>query len=640
MEKKSPTLKRVTPSPDLDSSVPITFVVSTDGSLDISHLGVSKISERQLKNSVDSAKVLSINLSHNKFVSLDFLKLFTNCHTVDASNNQLKRLLYFAFLKRTLKHLNVSHNRITDVERFLSFMTQLDFLDLSFNSLSVFPSINDLQKLSILDLSNNQITHLPPLKSLLNLKTLKMNSNNVTTLNTLSNALPTSLITFEIAENQIQDLTEVSYLKNLPNLVQFSFHGNPAVGEVQKYNYRPYIVSKQLNIEAIDGSTVSDDERLVAEHLHIHKKISPLVPGEGKHALLVSLLEAESPKDESLVLTPKMMAVRHEFLMNKSMDLSNTTPGRDVGAVQMVSNHIADESTVILPPMKFSRYSVSNIFSTDEMSGSSNSTVVMSESLSQILDLQCPIIADQRMDRADSAPTMETFTAISTPSPMKEPEAPPTTKLQFVNQQSPTQSWTKIIKEPPLSSRVHEKTEGEEDLVNQSTDVMNRSFSHLPGISSNSRNLMNGTEYAEMKAEIQELKAVNNKLINEMNELKKKMNAVGQPMNHLQLLLPMPTDLRISKFNKSLVLKWKTAVPVQPVITSFAAYIDGKYIGTIPGNSISATINGNLQPGQVIGLEAISPMGVHSVRAEYVYEPNDDKENVFAEVLPASSRTV
>ena len=123
-----------------------------------------------------------------------------------------------------------------------------------------------------------------------------------------------------MSENLVTDLTEITYLKGLPNLEDFCFASNPAVlPPNNQFNYRPYIVSKQLNLKMINDVEVSDEERLIAEHLHINKKISPLGPGEGNHAVLVKLLEIESPLDHPLeTLTPTHPSLRAvRFLISK-----------------------------------------------------------------------------------------------------------------------------------------------------------------------------------------------------------------------------------------------------------------------------------------------------------------------------------
>ena len=113
------------------------LLVSEDGHLDVSNNGLTRISDRQMKSVQNLSSVVSLNASRNKFTVIDFLKLIPNCRCVDASDNQIKRLLTFIQLKKSLEVLDVSYNQISTTEHFLSQLTQLKALSIHHNSLTV-----------------------------------------------------------------------------------------------------------------------------------------------------------------------------------------------------------------------------------------------------------------------------------------------------------------------------------------------------------------------------------------------------------------------------------------------------------------------------------------------------------------------
>ena len=116
----------------------------------------------------------------------------------------------------------------------------------------------------------------------------------ITSLRFAAEALPKSVAILSLAENELQDLTEVSHLYHLPALEQLSVMNNPAVicgalGVLEvdphrrsassvpppthpspvnaDFDYRSYVINWCLNLKILDGAVVTKKESLKAEWL-------------------------------------------------------------------------------------------------------------------------------------------------------------------------------------------------------------------------------------------------------------------------------------------------------------------------------------------------------------------------------------
>ncbi|XP_069827190.1 centrosomal protein of 97 kDa isoform X2 [Dendropsophus ebraccatus] len=194
-----------------------------------------------------------------------------------------------------LRVLNLPHNSIGYVEG-LKDLVHLEWLNLAGNNLKVIDQINHCTSLQHLDLSDNNISQIGDLSKLLGLKTLLLHGNNITSLRTASTSLPQNLSILSLAENEIRDLNEVSFLAGLSELEQLSIMNNPCVmatPSIPGFDYRPYIVSWCLNLKVLDGYIVSQKESLKAEWLYSQGKGRSYRPGQ--HVPLVQYLASVCP---------------------------------------------------------------------------------------------------------------------------------------------------------------------------------------------------------------------------------------------------------------------------------------------------------------------------------------------------------
>ncbi|NXE12021.1 CEP97 protein, partial [Lophotis ruficrista] len=233
-------------------------------------------------------------LDKNQIIKLEHLEKCRNLMQLSVANNRLVRMMGVAKLTK-LRVLNLPHNSIGYVEG-LKDLVHLEWLNLAGNNLKAIEQINSCLSLQHLDLSDNNIAQLGDLSKLVSLKTLLLHGNIITSLRTAPVCLPPNLTVFSLAENEIRDLNEVSFLASLRQLEQLSIMNNPCVmatPSIPGFDYRPYIVSWCLNLKVLDGYVISQKESLKAEWLYSQGKGRSYRPGQ--HVQLVQYLATVCP---------------------------------------------------------------------------------------------------------------------------------------------------------------------------------------------------------------------------------------------------------------------------------------------------------------------------------------------------------
>ncbi|XP_030331810.1 centrosomal protein of 97 kDa isoform X1 [Strigops habroptila] len=233
-------------------------------------------------------------LDKNQIIKLEHLEKCRNLMQLSVANNRLVRMMGVAKLTN-LRVLNLPHNSIGYVEG-LKDLVHLEWLNLAGNNLKAIEQINSCLSLQHLDLSDNNIAQLGDLSKLKLLKTLLLHGNIITSLRTAPVCVPQNLTVFSLAENEIRDLNEVSFLTSLRQLEQLSIMNNPCVmatPSIPGFDYRPYIVSWCLNLKVLDGYVISQKESLKAEWLYSQGKGRSYRPGQ--HVQLVQYLATVCP---------------------------------------------------------------------------------------------------------------------------------------------------------------------------------------------------------------------------------------------------------------------------------------------------------------------------------------------------------
>ncbi|KAK6487096.1 centrosomal protein of 97 kDa-like isoform X1 [Huso huso] len=254
-------------------------------------------------------------LDKNQIIKLEHLEKCKELMQLSVANNRLVRMMGVAKLTN-LRVLNLPNNSIGYVEG-LKDLGHLEWLNLAGNNIKVIDQINSCVALKHLDLSDNNISQIGDLSKLPSLKTLLLHGNIITTLRTVPIHLPTGLNILSLAENEICDLNEVSFLTSLSELEQLSIMSNPCVmatPSLPGYDYRPYIVSWCLSLKILDGYIVSQKEGLKAEWLYSQGKGRLYRPGQ--HIQLVQYLASVCP----LSSTPALQSAEDaklEKILNK-----------------------------------------------------------------------------------------------------------------------------------------------------------------------------------------------------------------------------------------------------------------------------------------------------------------------------------
>ncbi|XP_004606797.2 centrosomal protein of 97 kDa [Sorex araneus] len=240
-------------------------------------------------------------LDKNQIIKLENLEKYRRLIQLSVANNRLVRMMGVAKLTQ-LRVLNLPHNSIGYVEG-LKELVHLEWLNLAGNNLKAMEQINCCTALQHLDLSDNNIPQIGDLSKLISLKTLLLHGNIITSLRLAPAYLPRGLAILSLAENEIRDLNEISFLASLTELEQLSIMNNPCVmatPSIPGFDYRPYIVSWCLNLRVLDGYVISQKESLKAEWLYSQGKGRAYRPGQ--HIQLVQYLATVCPLSSALGL--------------------------------------------------------------------------------------------------------------------------------------------------------------------------------------------------------------------------------------------------------------------------------------------------------------------------------------------------
>ncbi|XP_074218603.1 centrosomal protein of 97 kDa isoform X2 [Camelus bactrianus] len=245
--------------------------------------------------------VHTLILDKNQIIKLENLEKCKQLIQLSVANNRLVRMMGVAKLTQ-LRVLNLPHNSIGYVEG-LKELVHLEWLNLAGNNLKAMEQINSCTALQHLDLSDNNIPQIGDLSKLVSLKTLLLHGNIITSLRMAPAYLPRCLAILSLAENEIRDLNEISYLASLTELEQLSIMNNPCVmatPSIPGFDYRPYIVNWCLNLRVLDGYVISQKESLKAEWLYSQGKGRAYRPGQ--HIQLVQYLATICPLSSALGL--------------------------------------------------------------------------------------------------------------------------------------------------------------------------------------------------------------------------------------------------------------------------------------------------------------------------------------------------
>nr|XP_014331961.1 PREDICTED: centrosomal protein of 97 kDa isoform X2 [Bos mutus] len=295
------------------------------------------------------ADIHTLILDKNQIIKLENLEKCKRLVQLSVANNRLVRMMGVAKLTQ-LRVLNLPHNSIGYVEG-LKELVHLEWLNLAGNNLKAMEQINTCTSLQHLDLSDNNIPQIGDLSKLVSLKTLLLHGNIITSLRMAPAYLPRCLAILSLAENEIRDLNEVSFLASLTELEQLSIMNNPCVmatPSIPGFDYRPYIVSWCLSLRVLDGYMISQKESLKAEWLYSQGKGRAYRPGQ--HIQLVQYLATVCPLTSTLGLQTAEDAKLEKILSKQRFhqrQLMNQSHNEESSPVESRASLVPEHSSPI-----------------------------------------------------------------------------------------------------------------------------------------------------------------------------------------------------------------------------------------------------------------------------------------------------
>ncbi|XP_003241236.1 centrosomal protein of 97 kDa [Acyrthosiphon pisum] len=340
----------------------------TDNSL----LDLSSQELRKLPKNENSHIIKVLDMRKNCLQKLENVEQFTELNELIASHNQMMRMYTVAKLSKLVK-LDLSNNHLMSIEG-LRDLINLSSLNLSNNKIKIIEHLSTNVNLVHIDLSFNSISYITNLSHLLKLERLFLHSNNICHLTNCQHFLPVNLLTLTLANNNLNDLNEISQLCRLGLLREITLTGNSCL-EGYTFNYRPFVVNWCPSVKIVDGYAVDDIENLKAEWLYSQGQGRKFHIGQ--HTALVRYLtetcpitshalETEQERKLRLVLskaqqyreqlhrtsTPNIKESGQESLMTRSLDpsvLKSTTQRLSTGSESCQGTPSSMSRSVHLP---------------------------------------------------------------------------------------------------------------------------------------------------------------------------------------------------------------------------------------------------------------------------------------------------
>ncbi|XP_055504258.1 nischarin isoform X4 [Leucoraja erinacea] len=125
-----------------------------------------------------------------------------------------------------LTTLDMSHNQVSNIDESVRLIPKVEFLDLSYNEITVMENLQHLYNLIHLDLSFNKLTLLQGVHTKLgNIKTLNLSGNQLESLTGLNKLY--SLVNLDLSTNKVSQIEEIKNIGSLPCLEKVVLINNP-----------------------------------------------------------------------------------------------------------------------------------------------------------------------------------------------------------------------------------------------------------------------------------------------------------------------------------------------------------------------------------------------------------------------------
>lgn len=179
-----------------------------------------------------------------------------------------------------LDTLNLSNNKINEIDTSLKLVKNLKTLILDENQINKIENLSCLPYLQTLSLCDNKFSNLNDLHLQLggNLMYLNLSQNNIQTLKGFQKLF--TLVRLDISCNGIDDINEIDYIAKLPCLEEIILTGNPIAGTV---DYRSRILARfddrcnEIYLDNEKGNQNEIDTALALSALKLSETFSPLL---------------------------------------------------------------------------------------------------------------------------------------------------------------------------------------------------------------------------------------------------------------------------------------------------------------------------------------------------------------------------
>ncbi|XP_031559996.1 leucine-rich repeat and guanylate kinase domain-containing protein-like [Actinia tenebrosa] len=203
--------------------------------------------------------LIFLDVSHNKLTSLLDFKPPLAIREVNYSYNEITEIPDLSAY-HSLVCLNLDYNRITEIQGLME-CHNLKHLSLMHNQIEKIANLDNLP-LQTLDLSYNKIKKIENLDTLLHIQKLYLAKNNIRSMKGLQNHPILQDVNLE--ENQIIDIAEVRYIRELKLLRNLNLLHNPLQGMP---DYRLSMIYRIQSLTELDRVKITPDEKVAAINL-------------------------------------------------------------------------------------------------------------------------------------------------------------------------------------------------------------------------------------------------------------------------------------------------------------------------------------------------------------------------------------
>ncbi len=195
-------------------------------------------------------KLTALTLSGCSLSSIAVLDGHAQLEYLDLSSNTLRNLTPLVGMP-DLKTLLLGSNALTDLSA-LQGLSKLETLDVSYNSLSTLSPLYGIAGLKVLNAAHNQIFSLQGMETLVNLTVLGLSHNN------LSNVTPiaacTALKELDISNNAVESVSSLSTLVEI-NILGMAYN---KITELPQFDPKSHLVSIDFShntVESVESLT-------------------------------------------------------------------------------------------------------------------------------------------------------------------------------------------------------------------------------------------------------------------------------------------------------------------------------------------------------------------------------------------------